>query len=88
MTYAVIWFIGVILCLLGFKWMKKEFYFDMPYDQDGLKIFFALTWPIVAVVMFCTIISESWSYVAGSETPSSRLTKLTKFLGELHRKYL
>lgn len=84
-----IWFIGVIVSLLAFKWMKN-FQFRTNLDSDGAKILAALAWPAIAVIEIADMISTLSDHFVSrvNKNTDSFLHKVAIKLGNVYRKYL
>lgn len=86
MIFAI-WFIGAIIALLAFKWMK-DFNFRVNLDDDGMKIVAALGWPIFVLFELADIISDFSDKLVERFQTERPSTKLVKKLGDIYRKFL
>lgn len=86
MTF-VIWFIGAIIALLGFKWMK-DYEFRVNLDKDGMKIVAALGWPIFVLFELADVISSFGDKLVERFQTERPGTKLVAKLGDIYRKFL
>lgn len=87
-TFGV-WFIGAVIALLAFKWMK-DFQFRTNLDSDGSKILAALVWPLFVLIEVADMISTATDFVVDriNRNQDSLLHKAASWLGDIYRKYL
>lgn len=84
-----VWFIGAIVALLAFKWMK-DFQFRTNLDSDGSKILAALVWPVFVLIELADMVSTFTDHIVDriNKKSDSFLHKVATKLGDLYRKYL
>lgn len=86
MIFAI-WFIGAIVALLSFKWIK-DYEFRVNLDNDGMKIVTALGWPVFVLFELADMISILSDKLVERYQIERPVTKLVKKLGDFYRKYL
>lgn len=88
MIFAI-WFIGAIVALLAFKWMK-DYQFNVNLDKDGSKIIVALIWPIFVIKEIADMIDRFCDSMIDkiNKDTDSWLHKIATKLGNVYRKYL
>lgn len=91
MIFAV-WLFGAILALLCMHWIK-DFEFTLPFDQDGLKVVYALIWPVVLILTFLAfvatlieIIGDNVSEKIQNHKSDGKVGKAIAYLGKIYRK--